>query len=241
MPDRTFRFLISLSLLACAMSAQAVDGLIDVSVKFHIVTGLPMVKHDLTMSSWIEPSEIQNIILPEINRIWQPAGIRFSASAIVKHQALNPPNRDKLIRSIANARRDSSGKSDPKRIKKLNRLIDESHHQPKMVNVYFVPYLGEKSQGNASRKRLRIFVGQWSDKASKNSKAPQKFQLVEPLPFRKGSLSRTTAHELGHLLGLRHPDKNTQIIFGRLMGGRKAGYLLTREEIAIARESANNL
>lgn len=70
----------------------------------------------------------------------------------------------------------------------------------------------------------------WTDKPSRGRKPPQQVKLLEPQPFAVGSLSRTIAHELGHIVGLRHPNKAQQTRFGRLMGGRKPGENLTRRE-----------
>ena len=62
--------------------------------------------------------------------------------------------------------------------------------------------------------------------------------LIEPEPMKVGSLARTIAHELGHNLGLSHPDRSEISPVGRLMGGAKQGYALTPEEIAKARAVA---
>ena len=81
-------------------------------------------------------------------------------------------------------------------------------------------------------------VGVWTDKPSGASKPPQKFPPREELPFKTGSIARTCSHELGHILLLLHPDKVTQTKFNRLMGGRRDGYALTPEEIALSRRVA---
>ena len=59
--------------------------------------------------------------------------------------------------------------------------------------------------------------------------------------MKSGSLARTIAHEIGHNLGLLHPDKSVVSPVGRLMGGANQGYALTAEEIAKARETALGL
>lgn len=105
------------------------------------------------------------------------------------------------------------------------------------MNAYLVPYLGEASQGHTRPGQLRVFAAQWSDKASHARSAPERFALTEPLPFRKGSISRTLSHELGHILGLAHPAR-TQGVTGLLMGGAQAGYGLTPAEIETARATA---
>ena len=233
-----FLAFFTLLLLADSVAIAEADATIVVPVRFHIVLDLPMKKDHLEMMSWVTKNDIENSILPEVNRIWRPAGISFVVESILNSRALSVANQAQLIDGIVNSHRDSRGKSDPKRIKKLNKLIDWTYHNSKIINVYLVPYLGEKSQGNAKPKRKRIFVGQWSDKASKGRKPPEKFQLTEPLPFKTGSISRTIAHEIGHVLGLKHPARATQSAFDLLMGGKRAGYSLTQKEIEFARKKA---
>lgn len=236
----TLLLLLNLQFSAPCNAAYS-DTTIQLGIRFHIVSGLPMQKKDVALHSWIQASDIENTVMPEVNRIWQETNITFTLEKIVLTQALNPANKPILIDYIVNAHRDSAGKSDPKRIKKLTKLIDPTHHSDSHINVYLVPYLGETSQGNANRKKLRIFVGLWSDKSSKAQRAPEPVELTEGLNFRKGSLSRTIAHEIGHVLGLKHPDKSNQTQYGLLMGGKLPGFSLTAKEIEIARENANTL
>ena len=212
-------------------------NIISVPIRFHIVTGMDMNKEGLRMDSWVTSQDIKHTIVPEVNRIWRNSDISFDIESIHDNPANQHARKASLIQAIVNAKRDQNGKSDAKRIKNLNQLIDWTRHDRDFINVYFVPYLGEKSQGNAKRKKRRVFVAQWSDKARGATK-PEKFQLIEARPFKKGSLSRTLAHELGHILGLKHPNKDTQSEFNLLMGGKKAGYKIRAKEIKTARGHA---
>ncbi len=193
------------------------------------------------MQSWVSDADITQVIMPEVNRIWAPAKITFTLDQVVLSKSPDSSQKQSLIRGIVNSHRDEKGRSDPKRIKKLNKLIDWSMHRPEVINIYLVPYLGEKSQGNAKSETKRIFVGQWTDKKVQSTQGPEKFQLVEQGAFKKGSLSRTVAHEIGHILGLKHPDRASEHEFNRLMGGKKAGYALTSEELQTARRKAMQL
>jgi hypothetical protein len=68
----------------------------------------------------------------------------------------------------------------------------------------------------------------------------QKCLLVEGGNFKQGSFSRTVAHELGHVVGLKHPLPNVPP-FHRLMGGSKPGNDLTEEEKTTAWKTASGL
>jgi len=176
-----------------------------------------------------------------VNRIWRVADIAFRLDAVGPASTRHPPDRRERIDAIVNARRDADGESDPERIRHLGELIAFAPAVAGMVDVYLVPYLGEASQGNTKRSLRRVFVAQWTDKASKGRRAPERFQLAETGAFTRGSLGRTVAHELGHVLGLRHPDKHADGGTGLLMGGRSPGYALTAEDIAKARRRADKL
>ncbi len=207
---------------------------------FHIIDGLPMQKKGVEMVSWVSPENITQTLLPEANRIWLPAGIQFQISCINKINVVDHPRKLELLQQVEQASRDEDGKSDKQRIHALDALIDKKSHNPSAINIYLVPYLGEASQGNTSRKQRRIYLGQWTDKASKASMPPLKFSLIEVGEYRQGSLGRTLAHEIGHVLGLQHPDKTSQVEFDLLMGGRKEGYTLTTQEIQTARQFASS-
>lgn len=229
--------LLWLGLLMLCAPVHA-DSTLTVPLRFHIVTGLVMGKSGVSMHSDIDPTDIEQIVLPEINRIWQPAGIVFSLDRVLRTPALNPPDRAPRIEYIVQATRDAEGHSDSARLEQLNGLVDWRAHSRVAINIYLVPYLGTASQGNASPKQLRVFAGLWTDKPSRGRQPPQPVALVEPLPFREGSLARTVAHEVGHILGLKHPDRSTQARFGLLMGGRQAGYDLTDADMHTARRQA---
>lgn len=238
MPMR--RTLLSALLLAPVLrAARASTGLdtLQVPVRFHLVTGLTLLKGGQPLSGWVTPEDVQATLVPEVNRIWRPAGIEFVTEQVVRVASLQPSNRADLLERIAAARRDEDGHADPQRVGWYEELLDFSEESSRSVNVHLVPYLGETSQGVAMPRQRRVLVGEWTDKATRARQLPQRAQLAEEEPFREGSLGRTLAHELGHILGLKHPNRNRQPGPARLMGGGRPGYHLTEEEIATARNA----
>lgn len=234
---RTLIALFSL-LYISGISTVYSDDVLTLPLRFHVIDQLVMQKDNLKMGSWVSEQDIRNTLMPEVNRIWKPADIKFRVDHIMRSNAIDHRNKSRIIDYVVNARRNREGKSDPKRIRKLAKLIDWTLHDADVINIYLVPYLGETSQGNTRRSKNQVLIGQWTDKPSGGRQPPQRFQLVEPGTFKDGSMGRTIAHEIGHVLGLKHPDKATQSEFKLLMGGRNAGYRLTTAQVTKARRQA---
>lgn len=220
-------------------------GLIQLPIRFQIIKDIELTQKGVKMSTWVTAKEVKHIILPEINRIWRPAGIVWALESIVERSANSLANHDEGITAIQNAKRDENGKSDPARAQFIKAYCaDESGHAA-INNVYLFPYLGQTSQGFAGFGGNYAYVGVWTDKPSGAKKPPQKSLLRERLPFKIGSIARTCSHELGHNLMLSHPAKDaaspkktSRSKSGRLMGGARHGYELTIEEMLKAREAA---
>ena len=158
MRKRFIQRLIVLVTLSASSAVVAAGPNITVPLRFHIVTNLSMQKGTLNMQGWVSPTEIENELIAEVNRIWKPANITFVVEKVLETSAMMLNNKEKLVAGIVNAKCDVQGKSDRKRIKKLNKLINWRHHAATAINIYLVPYLGETSQGNARPRDQRIFV-----------------------------------------------------------------------------------
>lgn len=220
-------------------------GIIQLPVRFHIVKDVEMEKKGVTMKMWLTPKDVEQTILPEINKIWLPAGIQWAVESIIIEGPGPIPDKEKALRYIAESNRET-----PDRTKRILSLLNQKNRHPVINNLYFVPFVGATSQGFAlfgggsalednSDGGSRCVVGVWTDKPSGGIKPPQRFPLSEGMPYKIGSIARTCSHELGHNLLLQHPDKSTQTEFKRLMGGKRSGYDLTAEEILLARRVAS--
>lgn len=224
--------------------ARGDQGVIQLPIRFHIVRGAGMTKKGVDLEMWLSVEDVRGAVLEEINRIWGPGGIQWVIESVVEEQVADVANQRGLVEGVSVATRETKDRKGM-----ISKLIDDANHHPVIHNLYFFPYMGETSQGFASfgggARPLknpdggnRAVVGVWTDKPSRAKKKPRRFGLTETPPFKIGSIGRTCAHELGHNLLLRHPDKQTQTVFDRLMGGKRAGYALTPEEIALARTVA---
>ena len=214
---------------------------ITLPLRIFIIKDLSLNKRGVTMTTWITPEQIEEIIIPEINRIWKPAGIQWVIESINIQNSVDLPTKQQHIEYVQNSVRepkDSKNRRFPDRTKKIKELCGDKNNHPRMQNLYFFPYVGQTYQGFANLRGNNAYLGVYSDKHTKGIKPPEKVLLIEKLPMKRGSLGRTAAHELGHNLGLEHPIKTSQKVFNRIMGGRKQGYNLTPEEITKARAIA---
>ena len=228
--------LLVLMLIGSCLSAA--ETTITLPIRFHISQGAKMTVKGQVMETWVQPADLTGPVLAEVNRIWKPAGIQFVVERAQAEALLRPANFAELIQIVENSKRGEEEVAGSGRTAAIGKLLDPAQRHPSAMNVYLLPYIGATYQGYANLGGNQAVIGVWTDKASRAEKPPVKALLVEPEPMKVGSLARTIAHELGHNLGLVHPDKAEVSKVGRLMGGGKQGYALTDEEIAKARKTA---
>ena len=229
---------VAMLLVACSALGVAAEKTITLPIRFHITQGAKMTVKGQAMETWVLPADLTGPVLAEVNRIWKPAGIQFVVERAQAEALLKPANFAELIQVVENSKRGEEEIAGSGRTVAIAKLLDPAQRHPSAMNVYLLPYIGATYQGYANLGGKQAVIGVWTDKASGASKPPVKALLVEPEPMKVGSLARTIAHELGHNLGLVHPDKSEASKVGRLMGGGKQGYALTEEEIAKARKTA---
>ncbi len=214
------------------------QALLTLPIRFHITQGATMAVKSQKMEMWVQPADLTGPVLQEVNRIWKPANIQFTVERAQVEPLLRPANFAELIKSVQDSKRGEEEQLGSRRTDSIGKLLDPAQHHATALNVYLLPYIGSTYQGYAKLGGNQAVIGVWTDKFSRGEKPPVRTLLVEPEPMKMGSLARTIAHELGHNLTLVHPDKSIKSEIGRLMGGRKQGYSLTKEEISQARESA---
>jgi hypothetical protein len=200
-------------------------------VSFHILKGGDMVKEGLVMDTWVSCMDVP-VLMAEINRIWQPAKVKFELERCKDVFVLGADYQSSLIQTITESEKDDEDRAGA--VWSLEESLGV--YRGNSLNVYLYPFMGSNTQGIARIGGNKAIIGVWSDKHVKG--LPVKSLLIEDASsMDKGSIARTIAHELGHNLGLIHPKDGVED-FPRLMGGEFPGYGLTDAEIKTAREFA---
>ena len=249
----TILILILLSLNSCSKNSKEDNpfkivennlerSIIELNLRIHIMSDIIMIHPSgLNMPSWISNEDVSEIILPEINSIWEQADIKWKIESVVKEDVVKSELYEESIAFISSTKRDSQGRSNPERLPHLFSLMQPSYMsndnelEKNLFHIYIFPFIGNTSQGNAMRDfNFHSVVGTWTNKHNGGG-IPEKTLLKESQNlFIRGSLSRTISHEIGHVLGLNHNECNSKC----LMGGGSNGYSLTKAQINTARLSA---
>ncbi|MBU1012507.1 MAG: hypothetical protein KKG99_05845 [Bacteroidetes bacterium] len=216
---------------------------IHLNLRVHIMQDITMIHSTgVIMKNWITPSDIKETIMPEVNAIWKQANIQWDIESIIEENVVKGDTYEESLTFIAGTKRDSEGRSDAERLPHLYKLMQPQNMSKadeldkNLFHIYLFPFIGNTSQGNAMRPfNWSTVVGTWTNKHNRGG-IPEKTALTEDHnSFKRGSLSRTIAHEIGHVLSLKHNECET----GCLMGGKSQGYLLTDEQIEAARLTAS--
>ena len=218
-----------------SLSARFLSA-IDLNLRFHVMQDDPWIHGSgNAMPSWVSEGDIVETLMPELNVIWQQAGIHWSIEKIIQEPIDTYDGYQDDIRYIVDSQRDSEGKSDPERLPRLYDLMQpdnrssEEELDDNLFHIYIFPFIGNTSEGNAmSSFGWHSVVGSWSNKHNDGG-IPEKTLLIEAQQnFVRGSLARTIAHELGHVLNLRH-DCEQCLMYAQ-------GYDITDIQIQTARE-----
>ncbi len=254
---RNSLFLLLISVFLFGFAAGAANHLTDedvscigesdqetykLNLRVHIMTDIT-ISHasGVKMENWVTPKDIRETIMPEVNEIWKQANIQWVIESVIEEKVIKDDSYEEAIAFLATTKRDSKGHSNPERLKYLNALTQpQNWSKPEemdknLFHIYLWPFMGNTSQGNAMKGYdNHTSVGTWTNKFNRGG-TPEKVRLHEDHDnFERGSLSRTVAHEIGHVLSLRHNVCKTKC----LMGGKSVGYRLSEEQIKRARAVA---
>ncbi len=220
--------------LTVASSAQR-----KLTLRVHIMRNISFTVQGVNMNNnHITASVVRNKLVPELNKIWAQANVLWNVESIVEENAIKPSNFAQMKSIVENAKRNDEGESDPARLAPLYAFMDPMHRSKtselgaNLFHIYIYPFIGNTSQGNAMRNfGFHTVVGSWSNKDNGGG-VPTKRQSTENQSnCVKGSLGRTIAHELGHVLTLQHDQCSNCLM-------SSCGYSITSAQISDARAEA---
>ncbi len=234
-------FILLLGITNAAFS-KGNEEVLKLNIRVHLMRDIT-IEHGtgVCMENWVSVDDITDVVMPEVNAIWEQANIEWVIESIIEEDVVKGDTYEESRAYMATTHRDAQGHSDPVRLKHLYSFMQPGNRtQPDEVgknlfHIYLFPFVGNTSQGNAMKKYgMHTIVGTWTNKHNRGG-VPEKRQLIEDHnAFKRGSLSRTIAHEIGHTLSLRHNICKEDC----LMGGKSQGYLLNEEQIERARAAA---
>lgn len=225
-----------------SMDDEVELAVIELNLRIHIMKDITMLHPTGTvMESWVSPTDVTEKIIPELNAIWDQAKIKWRIESIMEEAVVKDNTYEASINYIVNCKRNAEGESDPARLPLLYHLMQPENRSKteelgkNLFHIYLFPFIGNTSQGNAmSNFDYHCVVGTWSNKHNGGG-VPEKTLLTEYHDqLIRGSLSRTAAHELGHVLHLKHNECSANC----LMSGGSDGYLLAKAQIETARFAA---
>ena len=130
----------------------------------------------------------------------------------------------------------------------LENRIKQNELGKNKYHIYVYPFIGNTLQGTVYDRSvdglyfgILTVIGTWTNKYTKGG-PPIKHKIVEDwdkwTKIKRGSLSRTIAHELGHVLFLKHHQCEGNCLMGPAKGKGRQGYKLTKRQIEISRKIA---
>jgi hypothetical protein len=201
------------------------DKVYTVPIRVHLLTGAEFTAEGSTIDLWLTPEEFTQQVVPEMNRIWQTAGVQWRVASV-------------QVEPAAKSRAAAAGLAEIKAHEKeigpsVRALLPAPAGSTRnIIDLYLLPSIG--AANGIAFPNDKIAVASLWRKPGKREYHRAPLVLTEP-PY--VSVAKTCAHELGHNLGLKHPDPGLK---GRLMIAGP-GLELTSAEIATARAEAKRL
>lgn len=207
------------------------EPIVRLPLSVHIARNVEVVYRGTPLGVWATREQIEKRVVPEINRIWRPAGIEWVLRDLREIDREMPEARELGAALAVNFVNPDSG---PGRI--LGSYLQASGAGASDYHLVVVPLAGQDITGQAfALANVGTVAVWWLVRPRRGGTIwADKMRLAEPQRYRQGSVARTAAHELGHLLGLDHLGCAKYC----LMAGVSRGHGLSQEEIAAARSNA---
>ena len=100
---------------------------VNLNLRVHLIQGGPWVHRSGTaMAPWVTPADVLDQIIPELNSIWQIAGVVWEVEDVLEEAVVKYDGYLDDITFIVDTERDANGRSDPNRLPLLYNLMQPS-------------------------------------------------------------------------------------------------------------------
>ena len=89
----------------------------NLNLRVHLMQGEPWLHSSgISMETWVTADNVREHILPELNSIWQIAGVVWELESIINEPMVTYDGYEEDVKYIVDSTRDGSGRSDPNRL-----------------------------------------------------------------------------------------------------------------------------
>ena len=213
--------------------------MIILPINSYIIKNMNLTVKGKKINSWITKNNAKEIMNNVNNLFFNKYNIHWDLKEIIEFNVPNTAN----LKFIEELSRDTTLYPNDKREKVYCSLIKKNMYSKKYNNIYFSTFNGNTRQGKANinkNKHIKdsdlkthihfTLIGTHTNKHNNGNKPKRReiYKIDEP------SLSFTVAHELAHVLGLKHLNSKIK----NIMNAVTSSFEVNQEQISIMKKKA---
>jgi len=215
------------------------NNMIILPINSYIIKNMNLTVKGKKINSWITKNNAKEIMNNVNNLFFNKYNIHWDLKEIIEFNVPNTAN----LKFIEELSRDTTLYPNDKREKVYCSLIKKNMYSKKYNNIYFSTFNGNTRQGKANinkNKHIKdsdlkthihfTLIGTHTNKHNNGNKPKRReiYKIDEP------SLSFTVAHELAHVLGLKHLNSKIK----NIMNAVTSSFEVNQEQISIMKKKA---
>ena len=215
------------------------NNMIILPINSYIIKNMNLTVKGKQINSWITKNNAKEIMNNVNNLFFNKYNIHWDLKEIIEFNVPNTAN----LKFIEELTRDTTLYPNDKREKAYCSLIKKNMYSKKYNNIYFSTFNGNTRQGKANinkNKHIKdsdlkthihfTLIGTHTNKHNNGNKPKRReiYKINEP------SLSFTVAHELAHVLGLKHLNSKIK----NIMNADTSSFEVNQEQISIMKKKA---
>ena len=215
------------------------NNMIILPINSYIIKNMNLSVKGKQINSWITKNNAKEIMNNVNNLFFNKYNIHWDLKEIIEFNVPNTAN----LKFIEELTRDTTLYPNDKREKAYCSLIKKNMYSKKYNNIYFSTFNGNTRQGKANinkNKHIKdsdlkthihfTLIGTHTNKHNNGNKPKRReiYKIDEP------SLSFTVAHELAHVLGLKHLNSKIK----NIMNADTSSFEVNQEQISIMKKKA---